>query len=145
MKTVKPFITAIALFLTFSLAYSQTTEENAKEYEKQSMLLIQKLYSCQSMAYTVIGEKEYQTRYLYVNLGSKYYNDAYQSFIKMQGLDENMDEKLRENISTLLQMYAKSFESIDALNKPEMALALSFAKHSLKKVNKDFICTETED
>ena len=145
MKTVKPLITAITLFLTFSLAYSQTTEENAKEYEKQSMLLIQKLYSCQSMAYTVIGEKDYQTRYLYVNLGSKYYNDAYQSFIKMQGLDENMDEKLRENISTLLQMYAKSFESIDALNKPEMALALSFAKHSLKKMNKDLICIQTDD
>ena len=119
MRTVKPFITAIALFLTFSFAYSQTTEDNAKEFEKQSSLLIQKLYSPQSMAYTVIGEKDYQTRYLYVNLGSKYYNDAYQSFIKMQGLDENMNEKLRENISTLLEMYAKSFESIDALNKPE--------------------------
>lgn len=145
MRTVKPFITAIALFLTFSFAYSQTTEDNAKEFEKQSSLLIQKLYSCQSMAYTVIGEKDYQTRYLYVNLGSKYYNDAYQSFIKMQGLDENMNEKLRENISTLLEMYAKSFESIDALNKPEMALALTFAKYSLIKANKDLICTGSDN
>lgn len=144
MKRIRPLFTAVALVLTFNLAYSQTADENAKEFEKQSMMLIQKLYSCQSMAYTVIGEQDYQTRYLYVNLGSKYYNDAYQSFIKMQGLNENMDEKLRENISTLLQMYAKSFESIDALNKPEMALALSFAKHSLKKLNQDLLCKPTE-
>ena len=144
MKRIRPLFTAVALVLTFILAYSQTADENAKEFEKQSMMLIQKLYSCQSMAYTVIGEQDYQTRYLYVNLGSKYYNDAYQSFIKMQGLNENMDEKLRENISTLLQMYAKSFESIDALNKPEMALALSFAKHSLKKLNQDLLCKPTE-
>ena len=144
MKRIRPLFTAVALVLTFILAYSQTADEDAKEFEKQSMMLIQKLYSCQSMAYTVIGEQDYQTRYLYVNLGSKYYNDAYQSFIKMQGLNENMDEKLRENISTLLQMYAKSFESIDALNKPEMALALSFAKHSLKKLNQDLLCKPTE-
>lgn len=145
MKRIRPLFTAFALvLLTFNFAYSQTADENAKEFEKQSMMLIQKLYSCQSMAYTVIGEQDYQTRYLYVNLGSKYYNDAYQAFIKMQGLNENMDEKLRENISTLLQMYAKSFESIDALNKPEMALALSFAKHSLKKLNQDLLCKPTE-
>jgi Skp family chaperone for outer membrane proteins len=144
MKTIRPLFTAVALVLTFNFAYSQTADENAKEFEKQSTMLIQKLYSCQSMAYTVIGEQDYQTRYLYVNLGSKYFNDAYQSFIKMQGLNENMDEKLRENISTLLQMYAKSFESIDALNKPEMALALSFAKHSLKRLNQDLLCKPTE-
>lgn len=144
MKTIRPLFTVVVLVLTFILAYSQTADENAKEFEKQSMMLIQKLYSCQSMAYTVIGEQDYQTRYLYVNLGSKYYNDAYQAFIKMQGLNENMDDKLRENISTLLQMYAKSFESIDALNKPEMALALSFAKHSLKKLNQDLLCKPDE-
>ena len=144
MKSIRQLFTAVALLLTFSSAYSQTADENAKEFEKQSMMLIQKLYSCQSMAYTVIGEQDFQTRYLYVNLGSKYYNDAYQAFIKMQGLNENIDEKLRENISTLLQMYAKSFESIDALNKPEMALALSFAKHSLKKLNQDLLCKPTE-
>ena len=144
MKTIRPLFIAVALLLTFSSAYSQTADENAKEFEKQSMMIIQKLYSCQSMAYTVIGEQDYQTRYLYVNLGSKYYNDAYQTFIKMQGLNENMDEKLRENISTLLQMYAKSFESIDALNKPEMALALSFAKYSLKKLNQDLLCKQIE-
>lgn len=144
MKTIRTLFTALALVLTFNLAYSQTADENAKEFEKQSMMLVQKLYSCQSMAYTVIGEQDYQTRYLYVNLGSKYYNDAYQAFIKMQGLNEDMDEKLRENISTLLQMYAKSFESIDALNKPEMALALSFTKHSLKKLNQDLLCKPTE-
>lgn len=144
MKTIRPLFTVVALLLTLSSAYSQTVDENAKEFEKQSMMLIQKLYSCQSMAYTVIGEQDYQTRYLYVNLGNKYYNDAYQAFIKMQGLDENMNEKLRENISTLLQMYAKSFESIDALNKPEMALALSFAKHSLKRLNQDLVCIPTE-
>ena len=123
MKKLRSLFTAVALVLTFNLAFSQTTDENAKEFEKQSMM---------------------QTRYLYVNLGSKYYNDAYRAFIKMQGLDENMDEKLRENISTLLQMYAKSFESIDALNKPEMALALSFAKHSLKKLNQDLLCRPNE-
>lgn len=144
MKTIKALFTAVALVLTFNLANSQTADENAKEFEKQSMMLIQKLYSCQSMAYTVIGEQDYQTRYLYVNLGSKYYNEAFQAFIKMQGLNENIDEKLRENISTLLQMYSKSFESIDALNKPEMALALSFAKHSLKKLNQDLLCEPTE-
>lgn len=144
MKAIRTLFTALALVLTFNLAYSQTADENAKEFEKQSMMLVQKLYSCQSMAYTVIGEQDYQTRYLYVNLGSKYYNDAYQAFIKMQGLNESMDEKLRENISTLLQMYAKSFESIDALNKPEMALALSFAKHSLKRLNQDLLCKPTE-
>lgn len=144
MNTIRPLITALALVLTFNLAYGQTADENVKEFEKQSMMLIQKLYSCQSMAYTVTGEQDYQTRYLYVNLGSKYYNDAYQVFIKMQGLNENMNDKLRENISALLQMYAKSFESIDALNKPEMALALSFAKHSLKKLNQDLLCEPTE-
>lgn len=144
MKTFRPLFTVVALVLTFNLAYSQTADENAQEFEKQSMMLIQKLYSCQSMAYTVIGEQDYQRRNLYVNLGSKYYNDAYQAFIKMQGLNENMDEKIRENISTLLQMYAKSFESVDALNKPEMALALSFAKHSLKKLNQDLLCKPTE-
>jgi len=144
MKSIRPLITAVALLFSLSSAYSQSADENAKEFEKQSMMLIQKLYSSQSMAYTVIGEKDYQTRSLYVNLGSKYYNDAYQAFIKMQGLNDNMDEKLRENISTLLQMYAKSFESVDALNKPEMALALSFAKHSLKKLNQDLLCKPTE-
>lgn len=144
MKTIRPLFTVIALALTLNFAYSQTTNDKAKELEKQELILIQKLYSCQSMAYTVIGEQDYQTRYLYVNLGSRYYNDAYQAFIKMQGLNENMDEKLRENISTLLQMYAKSFESIDALNKPEMALALSFAKHSLKKLNQDLLCKPNE-
>ncbi len=69
MKTIRPLFTAVALVLTFNLAYSQTDDENAKEFEKQSMMLIQKLYSCQSMAYTVIGEQDYQTRYQYVNLG----------------------------------------------------------------------------
>ncbi len=144
MKTIRPLFTALTLALTFNLAYSQTTDENAKELEKQELILIQKLFSFQSMAYTVIREQEYQTRYLYVNLGSKYYNDAYQAFIKMQGLNENMDEKQRENISTLLQMYAKSFESVDALNKPEMVLALSFAKHSLKKLTQDLLCESEE-
>ena len=144
MKATRLLFTAIAIVLTFNLAYSQTADENTKELEKQELILIQKLYSCQSIAYTVIGEQDYQTRYLYVNLGSKYYNDAYQAFIKMQGLNKNMYEKLRENISTLLQMYAKSFESIDALNKPEMALALSFAKYSLKSVNQDLFCKPTE-
>ena len=56
MKTIRPLFIAVALLLTFSSAYSQTADENAKEFEKQSMMIIQKLYSCQSMAYTVIGD-----------------------------------------------------------------------------------------
>ena len=144
MKTIKPLILVLALMLTMNLSYAQTTDENAKEFEKQELILVQKLFSCQSMAYTVIGEQDYQTRYQYLNLGIKYYNDSYQAFIKMQELQENMDDKLRENISTLLQMYAISFESIDALKKPEMALALSFAKHSLKKMTIDLLCENEE-
>lgn len=61
MKTIKLLFTVIAFTVTFSLTYSQTTEENAKELEKQELILIQKLFSCQSIAYTVIGEQDYQT------------------------------------------------------------------------------------
>ncbi len=55
-----------------------------------------------------------------------------------------MDEKLGENVSILLQMYAKFFESIDAINKPESVFALSFAKYSLKNLNQDLPCKPTE-
>ena len=49
----------------------------------------------------------------------------------MQGYNVPMDGKLVENISAMLQLYAKSFENIEALNKPEMALGISFGKNSL--------------
>lgn len=143
MNMIRSLLLAIALIMTLNLAHSQIANDNVKEFEKQSMLLIQKLYSCQSIAYSVIGEQDNKTRYLYINLGNKYYNEAYTAFNKMQGVNDTIGEKLRDDISTLLQIYAKAFESMDALNKPESAIALSFAKQYLKKINEVLICKQT--
>ena len=136
----KNLLTALIFVMTANLSHGQATNVKSDELEKEKLKLIQKLLSCQSMAYTVIAEQEYQTRLKYIDVGNKYYNDAYQSFIKIQGLYENMDKKLTEDIGIVLQLYAMSFESIDALNKPEMALALEFAKSILKKTMTDFYC-----
>jgi hypothetical protein len=144
MKAISSILIVFVLAMTLNLTYGQSADEKVKEYEKHSMMLIQKLYSCHSMAYTIMGEKDNQTRFIYYRLANKYSDDAQSAFIKMKSLDENMDVKLRENIATLLQLYAKAFESLDALNKPETAVALSFSKHYLKKLNEDLLCKLTD-
>lgn len=118
----------ILVLFSFSIGnLNAQTEDDLKNFNQEKFTLVQRLLTCQSLAYTTMNEKDYQTRYIYMNLGSTNYNYAYKSFINLQGYNIEMDKKLIENISTVLKLYAKSFESVDSLNKPELALGLSFS------------------
>jgi hypothetical protein len=133
---MKLTIHLLTLFFFLSLStlngFAQLSGSDLEEFEKEKFLLTQRLLTCQSIAYSVINENDYNTKSVYIRLGNKNYNLAYQSFIALQKLDSDMDENLRKNISAMLELYAKSFSSLDALNPPEMALALSFGKSSLQ-------------
>lgn len=144
MKTIVSVLITLALAITLNSVSGQSTDEKTKEFEKQSMMLIQKLYSCQSMAHAIMSEQDHRVRIVYFNLGNKYYQDAYSAFVKMKAVDEDIDVKLRENLATLLQLYAKAFESIDSINKPETAIALAFAKQYLKNSSEGLFCKQPE-
>lgn len=134
MKGKIIFLSIIAIVILQVGKLQAQTEGELKKFDEEKFTLVQRLLTCQSMAYTTMNENDYQKRYLYMNLGSKNYNYAYKAFIQMQGCNVAMDEKLIKKISTLLQLYSKSFESVDALNSPEMALGISFGKESLENV-----------
>ena len=97
--------------------------------------------TCQSIAYTTINTTDYKAREQYVNFGNKNYNYAYEAFIEMQTINENMDENLRKQISAILELFSKAYSSIDGLDNQEVALALSFAKVRLEMIVKELYAT----
>ena len=108
-----------------------------KKYDEAKFTLVQRMLTCQSVAYTTINTSDFSARSQYVEFGNKNYNYAYKAFIEMQTANENMNDNLRKQISAILELYSKAYLTIDALDSQEMALALSFAKVRLEMIVKE--------
>lgn len=136
MKIIR-ILPILALFLTTSADLNAQENDDNKKYNEAKFTLIQRLLTCQSVAYTTMNTTDYNAREQYVNFGNKNYNYAYEAFVEMQTENENMDENLRKQISAILELYSKAYSSIDGLASQEVALALSFAKVRLKLMVKE--------
>lgn len=136
MKFTK-FLPTLFLLIICSTELFAQTEVDIKKYDEAKFTLIQRLLTCQSVAYTTINTTDLQARSQYVEFGNKNYNYAYKAFIKMQTANENMDENLRKQISAILELYSKAYSSIDSLDNQEITLALSFAKVRLEMIVKE--------
>ena len=131
------FLPTLFLLIICSTELIAQTEVDIKKFNEAKFTLIQRLLTCQSVAYTTINTSDFSARSQYVEFGNKNYNYAYKAFIEMQTANENMDENLRKQISSILELYSKAYSSIDGLDSEEMALALSFAKVRLEMIVKE--------
>lgn len=128
----KPSLILILLFIgTFSFAQTQSKTADTATVKYK---LCEYLLSCQSMAYTIIGEKDFQTKNYLGTKGLDYYNKAYQQFTKLQDPQYGvLSDDLRKNIATLMEGYAKIYNDISLLNDPSYAVALAFMDNIYKK------------
>jgi len=123
----------LILFFTCTFSFAQTQNKTADTVTVKYKLS-EYLLSCQSMAYTIIGEKDFQTKSYLGTKGLDYYNKAYQQFVKLQDPQYGeLNEELRKSISTLLEGYAKIYGDISLLNDPSYAVALAFMDNIYKK------------
>lgn len=131
------FLPTLILVLFCSANLIAQSEVDIKKFDEAKFILIQRMLTCQSVAYTTMNTSDYSARSQYVEFGNKNYNYAYEAFIEMQTANENIDENLRKQISAILTLYSKAYSSIDGLDSQEMALALSFAKVRLEMIVKE--------
>lgn len=125
-------IILILLFIetvTFAQTQSKTVDTLAVKYK-----LCEYLLSCQSMAYTIIGEKDFQSKNYLGTKGLDYYNKASQQFTKLQDPQYGvLSDDLRKNIAVLMEGYAKIYGDISLLNEPSYAIALAHMDNIYKK------------
>ena len=114
----------ILLTLLWTSSFGQATKVDTAATKFR---LCQYLLSCQSVAYTIIDEKDSRMKRSLASQGLSYYNKAYEQFIELQdpkyGL---MSVEQLKNISQMLEAYAKIYSDISTLNQPTSILALSF-------------------
>lgn len=127
--------TALILILLFIGKFSfAQTQNKAADTVTVKFKLCEYLLSCQSMAYTIIGEKDFQSKSYLGTKGLDYYNKAYQQFTKLQDPQYGvLSDDLRKSIATLMEGYAKIYNDISLLNDPSYAIALAFMDNIYKK------------
>ena len=137
----KNVFTLLLVLLMFQVLFAQTTEKTTLSEDKFE--LVQWLSSCQSISYLVLSERDHGTKEFLISKGSRWYNNGYRNFIELQETDTLLTDRVREDISTLLQLYSKVFNDSEFRTKPETPLALSFAKQVLKNsIYPALICAE---
>lgn len=85
------------------------------------------------MANTVATTQEPSLVKAYMERGNQWYENASKEYLALQSPGIELDEKLKENISAVIQLYQKVFNDLPFARTPEALLALRFAEGAIQK------------
>jgi hypothetical protein len=95
--------------------------------------LTQYILSCESIYYSILQAPDLEERNHLADIGTRYYNQAYQAWLSLQSAHAPITTELNKSIPTILITFEKLFREKENIQNPTGPLAIEFLNDELIK------------
>ncbi len=110
---------------------NNNTPNSTAAINKSKLKLTQYILSCESIYYSILQSSDIEERDHLADIGTRYYNQAYQAWISLQSAKAGITPELNKSIPTILMMFEKLFREKESLQNPTAPLAMEFLNGEL--------------